>query len=254
MDPMLRNVLFSFFHHTKFTAVLEILQPTYQHVEDLSYLSAPKLFFISWSKTDMEGDLYEEDVCIPPDFGQEVARAFKLAVTGYDTILHKDLSERLTYIRKGHGYEGEVLYFVDSTDKVIGLLKKKTVWYIIVRAIREKAKNAVATMRKNPSEKFDLADSVTRTRKRLKEIQKWLGLDQEAAAEWEEVAVGFLKWLMNAFKEKKIKTEDLFGLYPVVWNKYLKETGRSDVIGLSTVTLVDDPDVCCDDGGDDASV
>lgn len=40
--------------------------------------------------------------------------------------------------RKDHGHEGYVLYFLDSDENVIGLLKKKSVWYIIVRALREK--------------------------------------------------------------------------------------------------------------------
>jgi hypothetical protein len=63
-----------------------------------------------------------------------------------------------------HSYEGKVLYFLDGDGKVIGLVKvetksprhtcrsgltrlaspvaaqKKTVWYIIIRAVREKMK------------------------------------------------------------------------------------------------------------------
>jgi hypothetical protein len=31
-------------------------------------------------------------------------------------------------VRKDTGHEGVVLYFMDSSDNVIGLLKKKTVW------------------------------------------------------------------------------------------------------------------------------
>ena len=50
-------------------------------------------------------------------------------MTGYDIVLHADLTQKLTDIRKGHGYEGEVLYFIDKDGEVIGLLKKKTIWY-----------------------------------------------------------------------------------------------------------------------------
>ena len=32
-------------------------------------------------------------------------------------------------VRQGYGYEGEVLYFLDSGLQTIGLLKKKTIWY-----------------------------------------------------------------------------------------------------------------------------
>lgn len=34
------------------------------------------------------------------------------------------------------------MYFIDNQRNVIGLLKKKTIWYIICRAIREKVRNA----------------------------------------------------------------------------------------------------------------
>ncbi len=54
-------------------------------------------------------------------------------------------------IRKGHNYEGDVLYFMDSDHNVIGLLKKKTVWYIIVRAMREKVRNAYFNKNSNKS-------------------------------------------------------------------------------------------------------
>lgn len=33
-------------------------------------------------------------------------------------------------IRRGYQYEGEVLYFLDNDGGVMGLLKKKTVWYV----------------------------------------------------------------------------------------------------------------------------
>jgi hypothetical protein len=127
MEAERRSSLFSFFHQTKYTAVLEILLPHYQHVEDLSHLSAPELYFISWSKTDL-AERYEEEICLPPDFGQKIALAFGMKVTGYDVVLHEHLTEKLTDIRKGYGYEGEVLYFIDKEGEVIGLLKKKTIW------------------------------------------------------------------------------------------------------------------------------
>ena len=34
----------------------------------------------------------------------------------------------LLQIRRGYGYEGKVLYFLDARDTVVGLLKKKTIW------------------------------------------------------------------------------------------------------------------------------
>ena len=54
---------------------------------------------------------------------------------GIDTVTYKVIpaskaEERMTQVRKEYGYEGEVMYFVDNKDHVIGLLKKKTAWYV----------------------------------------------------------------------------------------------------------------------------
>ncbi len=43
------------------------------------------------------------------------------------------------------------MYFMDSKANVIGLLKKKTAWYVLCRAIREKAAAAMAAYNKNPN-------------------------------------------------------------------------------------------------------
>ena len=57
-------------------------------------------------------------------------------------------------IRRGHGYEGEVLYFLDDKDNVIGLLKKKTAWYILLRSLREIVTHMVSDYEKK-SDSFD---------------------------------------------------------------------------------------------------
>ena len=51
-----------------------------------------------------------------------------------------DLDARMESVRRGYGYEGEVLYFLDDKNDTIGLLKKKTAWYVLARAVREKAR------------------------------------------------------------------------------------------------------------------
>ena len=60
----------------------------------------------------------------------------------YEMVAMDALDDRMKSVRQGYGYEGEVLYFLDSDSTVIGLLKKKTIWYILCRAIREKLRGA----------------------------------------------------------------------------------------------------------------
>ena len=53
-------------------------------------------------------------------------------------------------VRDGRDYEGEVLYFMDKDNNTVGLLKKKTTWYIMLRAIREKVSHVWSTYRSSP--------------------------------------------------------------------------------------------------------
>ena len=55
----------------------------------------------------------------------------------YKIITKDQLEDHINQIRCGYSYEGEVLYFMNSSNIVIGLLKKKTIWYIMCRVTRE---------------------------------------------------------------------------------------------------------------------
>ena len=57
------------------------------------------------------------------------------------------VEERMVRVREGRDYEGEVLYFMDRDNNTVGLLKKKTTWYIMLRAIREKVSHVWSTYR-----------------------------------------------------------------------------------------------------------
>jgi len=52
----------------------------------------------------------------------------------------EQLDEHFLIVRNLYNTEGRVLYFLNENNQVIGLLKKKSIWYIILRAIREKVK------------------------------------------------------------------------------------------------------------------
>ena len=65
-----------------------------------------------------------------------------------------ELDIRMKQIRQGYQHEGDVLYLLDNNGFVLGLLKKKTVWYIMCRAIREKLRVACEQSRLNALEKW----------------------------------------------------------------------------------------------------
>ncbi|XP_035829225.1 uncharacterized protein LOC101847791 [Aplysia californica] len=229
MESEQKDRLLDFLVHTRFTAVFEILVPGHQHVEDLSHLEKPVMQFITWTSTELEPDPQQKLCTVPPHVGIEIAKSLGLMTVDYDVLAASDVESRMKQIRKGYLYEGEVLYFLDETDNVIGLLKKKTVWYIICRAIREKSRNAATEMTKNRSE-FSESKVITRTEKRMSEIQSWLGLSDEVISSWKNLGIGFLKWILKKVEAGEKSISDIGDQFPVIWKEFLAEEGLTDNI------------------------
>jgi hypothetical protein len=60
-----------------------------------------------------------------------------VTVIFFQVIPVNEYEAKMATIRRGYGYEGCVLYFLDDRNHVVGLVKKKTIWYILCRAIRD---------------------------------------------------------------------------------------------------------------------
>jgi hypothetical protein len=243
------SMLLNFLSLTRYTAVFEILNYAHQHVVNLSYLkeepNRSELKFITFSQVPQDFDAIVTNLCaLPPDYAIEIGRCLHLSTTDYDIIENQShlLNEYLTSIKYRHECEGlqekvflidllfsslgSVLYFLNKNDQVIGLLKKKTIWYVILRAIREKARPMLAAWEKN--HKMELADTLTRTTRRLDAIQKWLGFTKEILDQWKMLAGQFLQWLMEGAKRKVILRADVADEYPILWSKFLRETNNHD--------------------------
>ena len=103
MDPAKLQLLLNFLHHTKSTAVFEILQPSYQHVVDLSYLgSNPALKFITWTCAFKDESKGLESFCsIRPDKALDFAQSLGLETVKYEVIEASKADERMHLVRKG---------------------------------------------------------------------------------------------------------------------------------------------------------
>lgn len=222
-----RDGLLDFLIASRLTAVFEILAPNHQHVEDLSYLSKPEVHFITWTSTELEPNPDQMLCTVPPHLGIELARSFGLKTVNYETLPIVEIDGRMKMIRQGYGYEGEVLYFLDTGNNVMGLLKKKTIWYIICRAIREKTRHAAIGKTKGT---FSLSKSENQMHKRLKDIQSWLGLNDEARTQWTELGLAFVKWTIAKLENKEIGIDAISDLFPVHWKQFLEESGLTDRI------------------------
>ncbi|XP_041375702.1 uncharacterized protein LOC121388446 [Gigantopelta aegis] len=229
MDPNDKHRLLSFLALTHYTAVFEILAPHHQHVEDLSYLSSPQLKFITWTLSDLEPSKENQLCTVPPHIGIEIARALGLTTVDYEMLPLSHVENRMKRIREGYSYEGEVLYFLDSSGSVMGLLKKKTIWYILCRAIREKVRGACASAEKSPNN-YSVSKSINMTEKRITEIQEWLGLDEDSVRAWKDIAMRFLKWCLHRCESGNLSAADIMDQFPVLWKLHLEESGMTDRI------------------------
>ncbi|PVD21072.1 hypothetical protein C0Q70_19238 [Pomacea canaliculata] len=163
----------------------------------------------------------------PKDRDRWIARVLGLQTIEYTVIPLSEVDSHITRIRQGYQFEGEVLYFLENSSTVIGLLKKKTIWYIICRAIREKVRVAAAAALKNGST-FSVSSFVKKTEKRLNEIQTWLNLDDENIAAWKDLGIGFLKWAVSGVQSHSIDHHAIGDKFPVLWKQYLEESGKCD--------------------------
>jgi len=218
------SVLLSFMHHTQVTAVLEILQPTYQHVVDLSYLEKGELNFIAWTLPYDDDDNGKADsyCAMNPQVALDFATHLRMKSVSYEVIETARAEERMEKVRRDAGYEGEVLYFLDARDNVIGLLKKKTAWYVVLRAIREKACAALADYKKSKAD-YSHASKKKKLATRLEQIQTWIGFPDDYLKSWTELGGRFLAYVTEEYGDDKLR-----GAFPVVWNKFLRDKQLED--------------------------
>ena len=218
LDDRQRELLLSFLHHTRFTAVMELLQPDHQHVEDLSYLKEAELRFICWAPTFSEE--FESFCGCSPELGFQLAKTLGLKTVDHSVVkgdVMDKLPQLMQEIREGYGYEGKVLYFVDDEGNVIGLLKKKTAWYILLRALREQLCAGL--------QKLKFTDVKEKVEKRFLAIQTWLGFDDQFRIDWLSLGVDFAKWLKEnpATDYSTLRT-----MMPPLWTQFLRSTDRTD--------------------------
>ncbi|CAG7728232.1 unnamed protein product [Allacma fusca] len=210
MGPEKFQELKEYLTRTRYTMICELLQPENQHVVNLSHLEQPELQFICWAEQFQNNEC--SSLCaMPPDEAIEIARSYNLQTVEYQVIPPEEAELEMAKIRSESGYEGKVLYFLDGHKNVIGLIKKKTSWYIILRAIREKA--AHFTSSKNAKSVGETQKQVT---KRIKDIQGWVGFSDEYRQKWNELGQGFIKWVQS-----KKSAGDLRAKFPPLWQQFL---------------------------------
>jgi len=221
------NLLLNLLHTRRLTLVMEVLNPEYQHVVSLSHLSSPSLRFLTL--TQQYGTAQHSLTALPPHTCLDLGRVLGLETAQYQVIPASQAEERMGEVRAGHGYEGEVLYFLDCQDRTLGLIKKKTAWYVLARAVREKVNNATNQYRKFGGER-GREHNLGKIDRRMEEIQTWLELCDQQTEQWKELGRGFYIDTMNQLLECPDRMEEVGarGNFPHRWRLYLEQGGLTD--------------------------
>ncbi len=101
---------------------------------------------------------------------------------------------------------------MDEESNVIGILKKKTTWYIILRALREKLRSFLSA--KSSTSLQELEKRVTA---RLISIKSWIGFTSEDLEKWKTISIEFLRWFDLNYRSNAITREDHSNRFPVLW-------------------------------------
>ena len=116
---------------------------------------------------------------------------------------------------------------MDADLNIIGMLKKKTTWYIILRALREKIRVFLS-----PKSNWKVTDLKDKISDRLDDIRNWIGFNSKDLDKWKSLCHKFCEWFdKNYCSNSKLKI-DFNERYPVIWKNFLYENNFSDRIQL----------------------
>ncbi|CAL4106989.1 unnamed protein product, partial [Meganyctiphanes norvegica] len=184
MEEKHRQILFSLLHHTKGTVVCEILLPDNHHIVNLSDVKEPSLHVLTFTP-NVSDDADISLTALPPHHWLDCMSALGFTVAPYEIVDRKDVDSFIKKSRNEVNTEGHVLYYMKNSngyENTIGMAKTKTVWYVLLRALREKVVFAFTTAKKRHS--WSLEERINATHKRFREIQNWLKFSNEYLAEW----------------------------------------------------------------------
>lgn len=169
----------------------------------------------------------KENITINPVDSRENAKSFGLNVAQMHSINYSELDEYILNLRDQENSEGIVAYMVNpDTKETIGLVKLKSKWYVLIRAIREKIKRW----------------NIDKIPKRIDEIREWLKLSDKEVEYWKKTGLLFAKYLYLRLEEKKIVDSNIFDKYATLWTNFSKDIQDPDELQkIENVKIINHP-------------
>ncbi|KAI9919705.1 hypothetical protein PsorP6_017793 [Peronosclerospora sorghi] len=251
-----RTLLCEFLWQTRATASFEVLCLSHQHVQLLDYLTqdTPVFYGLSLMSFNSPDDA---EMCVNPVLLYEFMRALGVRTVAYDIaqFTPENVENVLERSKRAYKHEGSVHLFLDDRAAVIGMQKSKSIWYVCLRAIREKAKSFCRTLYStkvskdrttplSPIEKLDTAKKAIHAR--FKTIPPFLKISDEVANVYETLGKQFIEYLFefelfcglaasgDQKEQCKQVTKDVTNLFPMMWRKFLDHTGQTDDFSLQS--------------------
>ncbi|CAH0517738.1 unnamed protein product [Peronospora belbahrii] len=252
--PVHRKLLCEFLWQTRATASFEVLCPSHQHVQLLDNLDEDTPVFYGLSLMTLncvEG----AEICVNPVLLYEFMGALGVRTVTYKVFDYNAdaFKAELELSKSAFQHEGVVHLFTDANAAVIGMQKHKSIWYVCLRAIREKAKSFCRTLRsfeppkdsakpRTHSPEEALRTARKSMQKRFTAITGFMQISDEVANNYEKLGEQFLEYLFenelfrgvaaNKDEEEKCKkiAKDVANLFPIVWKRFLDHTGLNDAI------------------------
>ncbi|XP_018014202.1 uncharacterized protein LOC108671217 [Hyalella azteca] len=226
MEESKRSLLQYFLHYTRFTITCELAQPEYQHVVLLDHLERPVINVFAAYDIPEDFEAPHSLTAVPMHFFLSFVKALGLQTPTY-TILPSAQDDCVRdfcrQVRKERCCEGRVLYYMkDAHCYTIGLCKIKTVWYIIIRAIREKACFWLFKLVREPDQ-CSQEDMLRSTHKRINQIKDWLQLSQACVNQWKDLGERFLRWCwhLQQSESSEFSVQKLRPEFPRWWKKFI---------------------------------
>ncbi|KAL7669377.1 hypothetical protein ACOME3_010034 [Neoechinorhynchus agilis] len=215
------NLFLNFLLHTRLTAIFEFLRPSHEHVVEFCHLPKPSFMLIAFSGPPRlidEKPIIDSLLPLPVHISNILARCvFNLNATAIERIAtpmgisNEDYRGKFDHIANKVRTEGDVIYYMDESFKTLGILKKKTIWYIVLRALREKTKSI---------KRLGSVGAVNAMKTRIKDIAIWQKLTDQQQSSFSQVACDFLAW----YSASEV-TFSMEGQFPRAWSLFITQTG-----------------------------
>ncbi len=209
-----KNELAHFLDSTQCTVVCEFMQTDNQHIVKIHYDKLVCLFMTPPpSKKEMHLTLVHPKIALP-----------FLKMYDFDVVFYEEISYRIEEIHKKViknriNSEGMVLYYTNKNDKVIGMLKEKTIDYTYKRALRQQAINSYF------KHYYPIEQILPSFRRRINEVSDFLCVDDEVREKWFNISDNMVEWLVAT--QNIQDREQFIKKYPDFWENYVSKKYRS---------------------------